>query len=338
MASLPTVNDVARAAGVSRQTVSNVLNSPEIVREATRERVQQVISQLGYRPHASARRLRTRRAATLAVKIDATPDGVSGAVLDRFLHALTERADQLGLRVMLYAAKDANDEVRAIRRLVQGSDVDAFVLTSTFHGDPRTAWLSEHGQPFVTFGRPWGAEDDPRYRWVDVDGRFGVRTATAHMLADGCRQVAFIGWPTGSGTGDERRLGWRDAMSTQGMTDEQMEVLTVSVQENLAEARAGVTEFLRRNTAVDAIVAASDTLALAALLATQGRLPVVGFDNTPVAVSLGFSSVDQRLDEVATQALRLVQQVMDAPDESSHFLVEPRLVVREHSPAVDLLR
>ena len=90
MRRLPTVTDVAAAAGVSRQTVSNVLNAPEIVRPETRERVQRVIARLGYRPHASARRLRTRVSSTIGVRLDPGTDGVSGALLDRFLHALVE--------------------------------------------------------------------------------------------------------------------------------------------------------------------------------------------------------------------------------------------------------
>ena len=90
-----TVADVALAAGVSRQTVSNVLNRPEVVRPATLSRVQAAIEDLGYRPHASARRLRTRQSSTLGVRLEPV-HGISGAVLDRFLHALVDSADEIG--------------------------------------------------------------------------------------------------------------------------------------------------------------------------------------------------------------------------------------------------
>ena len=98
MAQLPTVEDVAALAGVSRQTVSNVLNTPDIVRPETRERVQTAISELGYYPHASARRLRTRQSSTIGIRLAPIVDGISGSVLDRFLHALSEQADARGLR------------------------------------------------------------------------------------------------------------------------------------------------------------------------------------------------------------------------------------------------
>ena len=100
MAKLPTVDDVAELAGVSRQTVSNVLNSPEIVKEATRDRVLAAVTELGYRPHASARRLRTRQSSTIGVRLDPIINGISGTLLDRFLHALTARADDRGMRIM----------------------------------------------------------------------------------------------------------------------------------------------------------------------------------------------------------------------------------------------
>ena len=101
----PTVEDVAVAAGVSRQTVSNVLNTPHIVREETRERVRTAIADLGYRPSAAARHLRTRRSSTIGIHLDPYAGGISGVVLDRFVHALTERAGDRGMRIQLYAAR-----------------------------------------------------------------------------------------------------------------------------------------------------------------------------------------------------------------------------------------
>ncbi|GIT78963.1 alanine racemase [Leifsonia sp. LS1] len=342
MGSQPTVSDVADAAGVSRQTVSNVLNAPEVVRPATRERVQDAIVRLGYRPHASARRLRTQKSSTIGIRLDPiTQDGISGSILDRFLHALTEQADRKGLRVLLFTADSPDDEIRQFRRLSDAADVDGFVLTSTFHGDPRTEWLIEHGQPFVTFGRPWGIDDmtDPEHLWVDVDGRSGLRDATAHLLQHGARRVGFLGWPDGSGTGDDRRAGWLEAMRDAGTVPE------ADLPALQAIAEDGVTfgaEAMRRlevaagAEGVDAVVCTSDSLALGALTVVGTRVPVVGYDNTPVAASLGYSSVEQPLEEVAGGVLELLTgvhggRVTAGSDLSDprHRLVAPRLVVRD---------
>lgn len=214
MGLLPTVEDVALLASVSRQTVSNVLNTPTIVKPATRQRVENAIAQLGYRQNASARRLRTQKSSTIGIRLDPMVNGISGSVLDRFLHALTEQADVRGMRVLLFTAATPEAEIEQIRRLRDGSDVDAFVLTATFHGDPRTEWLIENKVPFVTFGRPWGIDDmnDPQHLWVDVDGSAGVRAATNHLIESGATRVHYLGWPSPSGTGDDRRRGWADAM------------------------------------------------------------------------------------------------------------------------------
>jgi len=338
MGRMPTVDDVAAAANVSRQTVSNVLNSPEIVRESTRERVQEAIDRLGYRPHASARRLRTRTSSTIGLRLDPLRDGISGAVLDRFVHKLAEQADARGLRVMIFTANGAEDELSHIKRLRDGSDIDAFVLIATFHGDPRISWLIDHEVPFVSFGRPWGStSDDPRHRWVDVDGRAGVRDAVSHLRASGAERVGYIGWPSPSGTGDERRAGWEEACGFDAADRERYQVVTVDgVDEGVRSAR----QLLAMDAAPDAIVCASDSLALGARMAADAAglidLPVVGFDNTPVAAAVGLSSIDQPLDEVVSSALTLlfgpeggvVRPNPDSNEEPTHRLLVPRLVER----------
>ncbi len=217
MAKAPTVEDVAAHAGVSRQTVSNVLNTPDIVRPATRERVLHAIDELGYRRHAAARRLRLRRSSTIGIRLDPYLGGISGVVLDRFVHAITERASARGMRMLVYAARTPEEELGRLAELWEGSEIDAAILTGTVRDDPRVTRLDALGLPFISFGRPWGDDDiaDPTHLWVDVDGAAGTRAATRHALERGA-EVAFLGWPTGSGTGDDRERGWREALAEAG--------------------------------------------------------------------------------------------------------------------------
>ena len=339
MGGFPTVTDVARAAGVSRQTVSNVMNSPGIVRADTRQRVEAVIKELGYRPHASARRLRTRRSSTIGIRLDPMIDGISGSVLDRFLHALTEQADAQGLRVLLFTATNPEDEITQFRRLNDGADVDGFVLTSTFAGDPRTHWLIENGISFVTFGRPWGVDDmnDPQHLWVDVDGWAGLHEATRAQQEAGARRVAYIGWPSPSGSGDERRRGWYDAMTERGdVSADDLAELEIVTPDGVSQGTAAMARLRQNAGRIDAVLCASDSLALGAMIANPERVPVTGYDNTPVAAAIGLSSVDQAVDEVAAGVLALLTgefggKVHGAPEsaEPRHRLVTPRLVVRE---------
>lgn len=326
MRRLPTVSDVASAANVSRQTVSNVLNTPDIVREETRARVLAAIERLGYRPHASARRLRTRVSATIGVRLDPGADGMAGALLDRFLHALVEHADAHGLRVLLYTAADEDTEIATFQRLLDGSDVDAFVLTSTHHGDRRIPWLIEHEVRFVTFGRPWGEHDmtDASHRWVDVDGRAGVAAATASLLAGGASRIAFLGWPAGSGTGDDRRAGWRSVLQDAGVPEDELVALDLAVEEDPRDLGFAARAVRALDPEPDAVVCASDSLALGARLALGPGVPVIGYDDTPVARALGFSSVAQPLDAVAGAVIELLQR----DDGAHHRLFAPALVER----------
>jgi DNA-binding LacI/PurR family transcriptional regulator len=339
MASLPTVDDVARVASVSRQTVSNVLNSPEIVKKATRVRVEDAIRELGYRPHASARRLRTQKSSTIGIRLEPLRNGISGSVLDTFLHALTEQADARRMRILLFTADTPEQEIEQIRRLRDGADVDGFVLTSTSYRDTRVQWLIDNDVPFATFGRPWGAEKegDPKHRWVDVDGRAGVREATDHLVASGLKRIGYIGWPAGSGAGDDRRCGWVEGITAAGLSIEEFDQ---AVEDTVAGGSLAADTLLGSAARPDALVCASDTLALGARLAASAlgfhRLPIIGFDNTPVAAAVGLSSIEQPLEAVAAGVLELllgatgssVQTSSDANEEPTYRLLAPRLVER----------
>ncbi|WP_217180555.1 LacI family DNA-binding transcriptional regulator [Streptomyces sp. AC495_CC817] len=334
MAKAPTVEDVAERAGVSRQTVSNVLNTPDIVRPATRERVLEAIDALGYRRHAAARRLRLRRSSTIGIRLDPYLGGVSGVVLDRFVHAITERASERDMRMLVYAARTADEEIARLTELWEGGEIDAAIITGTVSDDPRVGRLDAAGLPFVSFGRPWGEDDiaDPLHLWVDVDGAAGTHAATAHALTFGSR-TAFLGWPEGSGTGDDRERGWRDAVADAGAAG-----IRLVTEDSVPHARRSVAAALAGGMEADAVVCASDSLAVGALLAFSDagrRVPVIGFDNTPTAEALGFSSVEQRPEDVAGAVLELMMGPTGdvvAPRRvqsgSAHALITPELVVR----------
>ena len=334
MAKAPTVEDVAAHAGVSRQTVSNVLNTPDIVRPATKQRVLEAIDALGYRRHAAARRLRLRRSSTIGIRLNPYVGGISGVVLDRFVHAITEHASERGMRMLVYAARTTEEELARLSELWEGSEIDAAIITGTFRDDPRVGHLDAEGLPFISFGRPWGDDDiaDPLHLWVDVDGASGTRAATAHALGFG-GHVSFFGWPPGSGTGDDRERGWREAVSAAGARGGR-----VIAEDSVPEARASMAAALDDGLVTDALVCASDSLAVGALLALGDArldLPVIGFDNTPTAEALGFSSVEQRPEDVATAVLELLMGPTGdvvAPRRlesgSAHALITPELIVR----------
>jgi DNA-binding LacI/PurR family transcriptional regulator len=329
-----TIAMVAQRAGVSRQTVSNAVNSPDLLRPETLARVQQAIDELGYRPQSAARTLRTRSSRLIGYGIRPSEHDRSTAVLDRFLHALSETADEAGYRILLFAAPDEQAELEAYDSLLSEHSVDAFVLSNTTRGDRRQSWMHKHGIPFVAFGRGWGARDIGD--WVDVDGAAGTAQAVDHLVGLGHRRIAFLGWPRGSGVGDDRLAGWREAMSRHDLPSRGLRAGAVDEVEPAAEAvkplfDAGVT----------AVVAASDTLAMGCYraLRAQGRVPgrdvsVTGFDDSPATSLLApsLTSLHQPLEEIGRECMRLLLARMASPTTPpGRTLLSPRLVVRESS-------
>jgi DNA-binding LacI/PurR family transcriptional regulator len=329
----PTLETVAEAAGVSRQTVSNVLHAPHLVRPKTRERVEAVIAQTGYRPVKAAQTLRTRRSNLIAVGIPTPVEG-RGEVLDAFLHALTEQAQRRGYRILLFAAGDDSAEVGVYDALLSEYDLDAFVITGTHTGDRRTTWLARQKVPFVTFGRPWGTA--ARHSWVDVDGACGVRAATSHLIDAGHQRIAFLGWPAGSGVGDDRRSGWRQACEAAGLATDGLDC---QILDGLGTGRAACAALLESARPPSAFVCVSDFIALGAWieLSSRGLQPghdaaVTGFDNSAAAAVTGLTSVAQPVADVARGCLDALQKLLAANGGRTRSydrtLLEPRLVLR----------
>lgn len=291
----PTLVSLARELGVSRQTVSNALNAPQVVAPETRERVLAAIAASGYRPSAVGRALRTRRTMNLAYRLYPAVDGINGAVMDRFLHHLVLQAQRYGYRVTLFDTASYAAEIDALLEQHQAGLIDACVLTDTHTGDPRPRRLTRAGLPVVAFGRPWGDLDSP-HAWLDIDGGAGCAEAVAHLRARGHTHIGFIGWPEGSGAGDDRYAGW-----ARGMTGLELAGLRVHTEDGVRAGVMGAGQLL--DAGATAVVCVSDSLALgaASLFRSAGRSAdaVIGFDDTPVAAALGLCSIAQPVEKAA---------------------------------------
>lgn len=332
-----TLATVAEAAGVSRQTVSNALNSPELLRPETLERVQQAIDRLGYTPNRAARNLRTRTSHLVGLRLDPFVEGSASGLMDRFLHSLVESCKEAGLHVLLFTAEDVSDPLDGYDALLRSASVDAFVVTDTYRGNPQAAWLEERQVPFVAFGRPWN-EPTARHPWVDVDGRAGVRLAVDHLADRGHERIAWIGWQKGSYIGEDRRSGWVERMHDRGLATSR---LSARGDDTLEFGRRAAHAMLD-NEHPTAFTCASDTLAMGVLqaLAERGRQPgphdvaVVGFDDSLAAqvVPPGLTSVRQPLEEVAVQVVRLLEDRLALrTSEEQHVILTPELRLRASS-------
>ncbi len=332
----PTLADVAERAGVSRQTVSNAINNPGLLRADTLTRVQEAIEELGYSPNRAARNLRTRASHLIGLKFAPAQEGTANAAMDRFVHSLVETAGGAGYHILLFAVGEDEDALRGYDDLLRSTAVDAFIVTDTYLGNPQAAWLRQRRAPFVAFGRPWDDEaaDHP---WVDVDGAAGVDLATTHLLDHGHERIAWIGWRKDSRIGEDRRSGWTRAMHGRDLSTTGLASRTEDTVASGREAAAVLLDEAHPS----AFVCASDTLAMGVLhtLADRGLragadIAVTGFDDSQVAQTVppGLTSVRLPLEEVAVEVVKALEGLLGVPPTvSPGVLLTPTLVVRGSS-------
>ncbi len=308
----PTLATVAERAGVSRQTVSNALNNPSLLRPDTLERVRAVITELGYSPNRAARNLRTRRAHLIGLRFDPAAEGTANALMDRFVHTLVDRSKDAGYHVLLFSGRP-EDPVAGYDDLLRSGSVDAFVLTDTYFGNPQAMWLEENGAPFVAFGRPW---EDPgaRHPWVDVDGAEGIAQATRHLISRGHTRIAWLGQRKDSRIGEDRRRGWVETMHAHGLSTTS---LAARGEDTVDFGRTATHELLDGQSPT-ALVCATDTVAVGAwqILYERGLRPgrdvaVTGFDDSQAARCCPrATSVRQPLEDIAVEVVQALGRLL----------------------------
>ncbi|MFI1966343.1 LacI family DNA-binding transcriptional regulator [Streptomyces pathocidini] len=333
-----TISDVAGAAGVSRQTVSNVLNAPHRVRPGTRERVERVIAELGYHPNRVARSLRASSPGMVGYRIQPVATESVAGIHDRFLHALSEAGEAGDHHVLLFTAPDIQGESERCAHLWRTGAVSGVVLYDLAPHDPRPAQLAAAGVPFAAFGRTASRAD--RYSWVDVDNAAGTAAAVEHLVGAGHRRIGFLGWPEGSSVGDARARGWLAAMDSHGLLAASHR-LDVRGPDTVSSGTRLMTELLDRPEPPTAVVAATDTLGVGAFQAVRdhglrpGRdVALVGFDDTPAADAIGLSSLRQPIEAVGGLVMAgLFHCIASGGVAVSSRLLEPELIVRVSSAA-----
>ncbi|HWJ66370.1 MAG TPA: LacI family DNA-binding transcriptional regulator [Nocardioides sp.] len=334
-----TLADVAERAGVSRQTVSNAINNPDLLRPDTLARVLEAIDGLGYSPNHAARQLRTRSSRLVGLRLGPSQEFTANMAMDRFVRALVEAAREVGYHVLLFsggpvAEGELPDPLGGYDDLLRSTAVDAFVVTDTYLGNPQTVALAARRAPFVAFGRPWD-DPDATHPWVDVDGAAGVEAATRHVRELGHERIAWLGWAPGSRIGEDRRAGWHRAMVAQGLSTAGLEAAVPDTVDAGREAAAALLDTVGPT----GFVCASDTLAVGVLHTLRERgihagpgLPVVGFDDSQVAQVMGLTSVRQPLEEVAVEVVGALVDLL-SPREVAvrETLLAPSLAVRQTS-------
>ncbi|MET8622736.1 LacI family DNA-binding transcriptional regulator [Kitasatospora sp. NPDC004669] len=273
-----TIEEVARAAGVSRQTVSNALNAPHRVRPETLERVTATIRELGYQPDQSARSLRSGARRTIGYLTPVDDPNDPNPLMAGFLEALVDAAGEQGRRVLLFRpGRGAPDALAAIDELVAARQVDGLVLADVLHQDARIDHVARLGVPFVAFGRTGPAQ--PQH-WVDIANDAAMAAVVRHLAARGHRRIGYLGASEDLPWMAARRAGFLAEARRLGLS-----AVTVA-HPSVTAVRA----LLRGPDRPTAFAAGSDLLALDVYEAVRAEglevgprgIAVTGFHNTPL--------------------------------------------------------
>ena len=326
------MSDVAELAGVSTMTVSNVINRPEVVSEATREKVHAAMRDLRYRNNLVARSLRLAQPRQIAYVLPAQDTG-GNQYMDTFLHDLAAACQAAERNLTLVTERDAEALMTACEDLYFGQSVAGFVISNVWSTDPRPVGLRERGIPFAAYGRTAGAFAT-RWSWAEGDAELGIALAVEHVAERGHRELAFVGADPANVTMALRETGYREACVRLGLTGSLDDTRIVPCDADLASGVRAAADLLDASSPPTAIICVSDPLAAGALITLQGRglapgrdVAVTGYDDTTLTSfgTVGITSVRQQSAAIASALVRLV---IEWPDEPEHLLLPPTLVTR----------
>lgn len=324
-----TIDDVAKLAGVSYQTVSRVINNKPYVSTATRQRVQEVIDETGYRPSPIARSLVTARTATIGLVV---PD-----ISNPYFSAIAQGVEQVAYAhnysvLLCNTGEDASRELEVLQTLDERY-VDGVIACGLRQKDAPLQQALAQFRAAVMVNRRFTDEAIPA---IIVDDVLGGYMATQHLLQLGHTAVGFLAGPIASYSGNRRLLGYEQAL-----TEADIEHRADRIQHCLptvAGGEAATHSLLANHPEVSALFCFNDLVAIGALrdcAAVGRRVPedvaIVGYDDITMAtlVSPPLTTCHVPRVEMGSQAVSmLLNCINDETNSCDEVIVTPRLVIR----------
>jgi DNA-binding LacI/PurR family transcriptional regulator len=329
--SAPTLEDVARIAGVSRATVSRVVNGGTLVAAKTTEAVTEAINQLGYHPNRAARALVTRRTGVIAVIVPETDERVfTDPFFPQSYHGALQAFADSDVQVVLAMAQPGDSASRMVRYLESGH-VDGAIIVS-HHGPDLARALAQSWQPVVFVGDP----ETPGVYYVDLDNTAAARVATEHLIERGARKIGTITGPLDMASARSRVEGFRQAMAAAGLDS------SIRAEGGYTAQSGLVTEqLLAEHPDLDGLFVANDLMAVTAISVLQKsgrRVPedvrVVGFDNAGIGLQSTptlTTMTNPAADHTRAAAEMLIELLAGGEPSSPRMMRQSQLVVRGSS-------
>jgi DNA-binding LacI/PurR family transcriptional regulator len=326
----PTIHDVAAAAGVSRGTVSRLLNGDRYVSPAARAAIERAITETGYVVNRAARSLVTQRTGSVAMVLSEPEERLfEDPNYSTLIRVSIRRLAERDISLVMMLAGNEGDRDRVVR-YVRGGHADGVLLLTTHAGDPLVDALAS-AAPCVSCGAIIGRENVIPY--AATDERLGGRQMTEYLVSRGRRRIAMITGPMDTPGGIQRLEGFADVLGRKASKK-----LIAHGDWTQASGERAMTELLERTPDLDAVFVASDLMAAGALKALRAagrRVPddvaVGGFDDSSVATSTlpPLTTIRQPLAEVANATIDLLLARLDGNDKPDPVVLPTELVIRE---------
>jgi len=327
--SAPTLEDVARLAGVSRATVSRVVNGASLVAPETISGVQDAIDELGYRPNRAARALVTRRTGVVAVVVPEADERVfNDPFFPQAYHGALQGFHGSDIQVVLAIAEPGDPADRMLRYLASGH-VDGAIVVS-HHGPALARAIAEMSTPVVFVGDP----ETPGLTYVDIDQVSAAREATEFLVNSGRRHIGTITGPLDMAAGARRLAGFNAALAAAGLAPGPIEHGDFT----MAAGRSAAGRILAGSTQMDALFAANDLMAAGAIqvfneagLRVPEDVAVVGFDDSEVAIRTrpSLTTMTNPASQLCSVAAELLIQTLGGAKPAAEVILPSRLIVRD---------
>lgn len=329
-----TLEDIAKLAGVSRSTVSRVVNERPNVRNNVRERVLEVIQDTGYHPNAAARTLASQRSWTIGLIL---PHNVGSIFTDPYFPHLTNgiahACNDNNYTLALFLAGSKKDEKKTFPRISRKGFLDGVLIQSGHHGDQSIIErMIDAGKPVVVLGRPFRSDN---VSYIDIDNINAAYNAVSHLIRVGYQRIATISGPINSSVGIDRKKGYLKALNERNI--EINEDLIIEGDFSEAGGHFAMQQLLPAQP--DAVFAASDTMAIGAMRAVREaglRIPeeiaFVGFDDLPMArlSDVKLSTIRQPVVQFGENSIEiLIDLIENGINPPRHVIMSTELVIRD---------
>ena len=335
-----TLEEIGQIAGVSRSTVSRVINNHPNIRPAVRQRVEDVIRQTGYQPNSAARSLASSQSRVFGLVM---PSILQSAFADPYyplvIQAISHACNQNDYTPALFLFQTSEEEEKMSQRIVASGLIDGLIVTADTINSTFVSKIQQYDIPFVQIGRPLTTHA-ASISYVDVDNEAGAYLATSHLVQLGYRRIGQLATVHNT-AGADRDTGFRQALADRGLAVDEALVKVSDFSE--AGGYQAMQDLL--NQQPEAVFAQSDAIALGAVRAIRDRglgvpddIAVVGFDDMPLAANADppLTTVRQPINRTGMLAVEtLIDIVRTTPEPARHIVLPVELVIRASSGAAN---